>query len=111
VDFTTLHHLEMGIKDVDGGKILLHFYTNSRGSKLAPAQVQKGYTVAILYAKRHVFKFGEPGIRYEDPQMIKVILLQQLPIYIIELDSCSLTERDITQIFPLSLYKLLALND
>ncbi len=43
--------------------------------------------------------------------MIKVRLLQQLPIYIIELDLCSLTERDVTQIFPLSLYKLLALND
>jgi hypothetical protein len=111
VDFTTLHHLEMEIKDVDGGKIPLHFYTDGRGSELAPAQVQRGYTVAILYAKRHVFKFGEPGIRHEDPRMIKVRLPQQLPIYIIELDSCSLTERDVTQIFPLSLHKLLALND
>jgi hypothetical protein len=58
----------------------------------------------------NIFKFGEPGIRHEDPRMIKVRLPQQLPIYIIELDSCSLTERD-TQIFPLSLHKLLALND
>jgi hypothetical protein len=40
--------------------------------------------------------------------MIKV---PQLPIYIIKLDSCSLTERDVTQIFPLSLHELLALND
>jgi hypothetical protein len=52
---------------------------------LAPAQVQKGYTVAILCAKRHVFKFGDPGIRHEDPKMIKV--LQQLLIYIFEFDS------------------------
>jgi hypothetical protein len=100
----------MEIKDVDGRKIPLHFYTDGRGSELAPAQVQRGYTVAILYAKRHVFKFGKPGIRHEDPRMIKVRLLQQLPIYIIELDSCSLTERDVMQIFPLSLHKLLALN-
>jgi hypothetical protein len=28
VDFATLHHLEMEIKDVDGGKIPLHFYTD-----------------------------------------------------------------------------------
>ncbi|KAI9862945.1 MAG: hypothetical protein M1813_004118 [Trichoglossum hirsutum] len=85
VDFTTLHHLEIETKDVDSGKIPLHFYTDGRGSELAPAQVRSGYTVAILYAKRHVFKFGDPGIRHEDPRMIKV--------------------------FPLSLDKLLALND
>ncbi|KAF4629215.1 hypothetical protein G7Y89_g8932 [Cudoniella acicularis] len=85
VDFVTLHHLEIEIKDVDGGKIPLHFYTDGRGSELTPTQVQRGYTVAIFYAKRHVFKFGEPGIRHEDPRMIKI--------------------------FPLSLHKLLALND
>lgn len=109
VDFAMLLRLQMEIKDVDGRKIPLYFYTDSRGSELAPAQVQRGYTVAILYAKRHAFMFGEPGIRHEDPRMIKVP--QQLPIYIIKLDSCSLTERDNTQIFPLSLHELLALND
>jgi hypothetical protein len=67
VDFTTLHHLEMETKDVDGGKIPLHFYTDGRGSELAPAQVRSGYIVVILYVKRHVFKFRAPGIRYEDP--------------------------------------------
>jgi hypothetical protein len=73
VDFVTLHHLEMELKDVDGKKIPLHFYTSCRGSELAPAQFEKGYTVAILCAKRHVFKFGDPGIRHEDPRMIKVL--------------------------------------
>ncbi|KAL9127121.1 MAG: hypothetical protein Q9217_003947 [Psora testacea] len=109
VDFATLLRLQMEIKDVDGRKIPLYFYTDDRGSELAPAQVQRGYTVAILYAQRHAFKFCEPGIRHEDPRMIKVP--QQLPIYIIKLDLCSLTKRDVTQIFPLSLHKLLALND
>ena len=74
MDFTTLHHLEIETKDVDGGKIPLHFYTDGRGSELAPAQLRSGYTVAILYAKRHVFTFGPPGIRHEDPRMIKVRL-------------------------------------
>jgi SET domain len=73
MDFTTLHHLEIETEDVDGGKIPLHFYTDGRGSELAPAQVRSGYTVAILYAKRHVFTFGAPGIRHEDPRMIKVL--------------------------------------
>jgi hypothetical protein len=106
VDFATLHHLELELKDVDERKMPLHFYTDCRGSELAPAQIQKGYTVAVLCAKRHVFKFGDPGIRHEDPKMIKV--LQQLPFYTIGPDSFPLTRH---QIFPLSLHKLLALND
>jgi hypothetical protein len=93
VDFAMLLCLQMEIKDVNGRKILLYFYTDGQGSELAPAQVQRGYTVAILYTQRHTFMFGEPGIRHEDPRMIKVP--QQLPIYIIKLDSCSLTERDV----------------
>ncbi|KAH6637398.1 hypothetical protein C7974DRAFT_140533 [Boeremia exigua] len=85
VDFASLLRLQMEIKDVDGTTIPLYFYTDSRGSELVPGQVQKGYTVAILYAERHAFMFGEPGIRHEDPRTIKI--------------------------FPLSLDKLLALND
>ena len=91
VDSVSLHHLEMEIKDVSGGKIPLHFYTDGRGSELTPAQAQRGNTVAIPFAKRHVFKFGEPGIRHEDPRMIKVRLRYQLSIYITELSSCLLT--------------------
>ncbi|KAI0551613.1 heterokaryon incompatibility protein-domain-containing protein [Xylaria curta] len=85
VDFATLLRLQMEIKDVDGTTVPLFFYTDNRGSELAPAQVQKGYTVAILYAERHQFMFSEPGIRLEDPRMIKI--------------------------FPLPLNKLLALSD
>jgi hypothetical protein len=72
VDFTIFLRLQMEIKDIDGTTIPLYFYTDSRGSELVPAQVQKGYTVAILYVERHAFMFCEPGIRHEDPQMIKV---------------------------------------
>ncbi|OAL54572.1 hypothetical protein IQ07DRAFT_628371 [Pyrenochaeta sp. DS3sAY3a] len=85
VDFASLLRLQMELKDVDGTTIPLYFYTDGRGSELVPGKVQKGYTVAILYAERHAFMFGEPGIRHEDPRMIKI--------------------------FPLSLDKLLALND
>ena len=65
------------IKDVNGRRIPLYFHTDDRGRELAPTQVQKGYTVAILYAQRHAFAFDEPGIRHEDPRMIKVS--QHLP--------------------------------
>jgi hypothetical protein len=73
VDFATLLRLQMEIKDVDGTTIPLYFYTDGRGSELVPAQVQKGYTVAILYAERHAFMSFELGIRHEDPRMIKVL--------------------------------------
>lgn len=72
VDFDMFLRLRMEISDIDGRKVPLFFYTDGRGSELAPAQVQRGYTVAILYAQRHAFVFDEPGIRHEDPQMIKV---------------------------------------
>lgn len=85
VDFATLLRLQMEVKDVDGKEIPLYFYTGGRGGELAPAEVRKGYTVAVLYAQRHVFVYGEPGIRHEDPRRIKI--------------------------FPLSLHDLLALND
>ena len=74
VDFTTLHHLEIEVKDVSGSKIPLHFYTNKLGSEMTPDQYRKGYTVAIPSAKRYVFRFRKPGIRHEDPRMIKVRL-------------------------------------
>ncbi|MCJ1269911.1 hypothetical protein MMC22_009804 [Lobaria immixta] len=109
VDFAMLVRLQMEIKDVDGRKIPLYFYTDGRSNELAPALVQGGYTVAILYAQRHAFMFDKPGIRHEDPRMLKVP--QQLPIFVIKLDLCLLTERNATQIFPLSLHELLALND
>jgi SET domain len=75
VDFATLLRLQMEINDIDGRKVPLFFYTDGRGSELAPAKVQRGYTVAILYAQRHAFMFDEPGIRHEDPRMIKVSTL------------------------------------
>jgi hypothetical protein len=72
VYFTTLHHLELRLKDIDDRKIPLHFYTPGLGSELTPAQVQRGYTVAVIHAQRRLFRFGDPGIRLEDLEMIKV---------------------------------------
>lgn len=76
VHFSMLFRLQMEIKDIDGRSLPLFFYTDSRGSELPLAQVRSGYTVAILYAQRHAFVFDDPGIRHEDPRMIKVVILQ-----------------------------------
>jgi hypothetical protein len=72
IDSSTTPHLELELTDIDDEKITLHFYTNGRGSELAPTQFQNGYTVAVLYARHHDFIHGKPGIRHEDPQMLKV---------------------------------------
>lgn len=71
-DVTAFVRLQMTVKDVDGAVLPLFFHTKRRGGELVQSQIQKGYTVAILYAVRHAFMYGESGIRHEDPQMIKV---------------------------------------
>jgi hypothetical protein len=50
----------------------LHFNTDGRGSEFSSAQLRKGHTVAILYAERHTFIHGDPGIKLIDPRMLKV---------------------------------------
>ena len=71
-DSLTLHHLELKLRDVDDRNVPLHFYTDGLGSEVAPAQIQKGYTVAVPYGRRYVFIHGDPGIRHEVPKMLKV---------------------------------------
>ncbi|KAG6166334.1 hypothetical protein E4U51_003657 [Claviceps purpurea] len=60
--------LDLEIKDIHNQKITLHFYTQDRGREF---RFQVGHTVAVLNATQYVFKFGPPGIRHEDPRMIK----------------------------------------
>lgn len=74
VSFGTLARLQMDIKDVDDKTVPLIFYTDGRGSEMAPSQIHNGYTIAILYAQRHAFRFCEPGIRHEEPVNLKVPL-------------------------------------
>ncbi|KAH8812463.1 hypothetical protein F5884DRAFT_310434 [Xylogone sp. PMI_703] len=85
VDFMTLVRLQMELQDVNGKTVPLFFYTDGRGKELNPSLVQKGYTVAVLYAQQHAFLYSEPGIRQEDPATIKI--------------------------FPFSLHKMLELSD
>ncbi|KAG6095260.1 hypothetical protein E4U30_002612 [Claviceps sp. LM220 group G6] len=77
--------LDLEIKDIHNKKTTIHFYTKHQGREFGAIGFQAGYTVAVLDASRYDFKLGPPGIRHEDPRMIKT--------------------------FPLSLDKMLALND
>lgn len=71
-DHTTLHHLEFELKDVNDERVPFHFNTPGLGSELASRQFQKGYTVTVPYATYHVSIHGDPGIRHEDPDLLKV---------------------------------------
>jgi hypothetical protein len=84
-EFGMLLRLQMDLRGIDGSVIPLFFYTDGRGNELPPASIKKGFTVAILYAEQHAFAFSPPGIRHEDPPLLKI--------------------------FPHSLDELLALND
>jgi hypothetical protein len=63
----SLVRLQMELNDTDGSKVPLFFHTDGRGGELTAAHVQKGYTIAILYAQCHTFLYGRAGIRHEDP--------------------------------------------
>ncbi|KAG6026463.1 hypothetical protein E4U19_002588 [Claviceps sp. Clav32 group G5] len=80
-----VHPLEFEIKDMHGHNIPLHFYTKDRGSELTADQVKRGYTVAVLDASKHIFKLGPPGIRHEDPRMIKIFPLSLAEILALEI--------------------------
>ncbi|KAG6299776.1 hypothetical protein E4U45_004317 [Claviceps purpurea] len=85
VETLVSYPLDLNIRDIDGKMVELHFYTKGKGTELEPSQYQRGHTVAILNASQYVFKFGPRGIRHTDPEM--------------------------TKIFPISLAKMLALNN
>lgn len=72
VDLASLIRLHMEVRDVNDKTLPLFFYTEGRGHEVAPTKLQKGYTVAILYAERHSFLFDEPGIRHEYPELLTV---------------------------------------
>jgi hypothetical protein len=71
-DYNMLHHLELELTEVHNEKVPLHFYTDGRGSEVTPAMMEKGYTVALLYAQQRTFTYSAPGIRHEDPHKLKV---------------------------------------
>lgn len=64
--------LKFEIKDIHGKQFQLCFYTDGGGSELTRTQYKTGYTVAVIGASQHIFQFSPPGIRHEDPRMMKV---------------------------------------
>jgi hypothetical protein len=69
---TTIHHLELELADIDHEIFPLHFNTAGRGREMENTKIQEGCTVAVLYAKRRAFMYGDPGVDHVDPRMLKV---------------------------------------
>ncbi|KAJ3569174.1 hypothetical protein NPX13_g6170 [Xylaria arbuscula] len=60
VDYSLLLRLEMELKDVNEEMLPLFFYTEARGNELAPEDICRGYTVAVLDARHHKFRWDRP---------------------------------------------------
>ncbi len=60
------------VKDKSGHEAPVAFYTSGRGEKSNPRCVQKGFTLAILYAKQHEFLDMTAGLRHESRTALKV---------------------------------------
>lgn len=107
VDSTQVHHLELKLSDINGKKVPLHFYTARRGSEWSDGQLRTGFTVGVFHAKRHVFVFGDAGIRLEDKEVLKVSSTHfDTQVY---WDFSA--QSDPPKIFPVSLQKMLELSD
>ena len=73
VDVENFVRLRLLVKDKTGRTVPIAFYTNDRGFDL---NLQKGSTVAILYAEQHGFLDTSVGIRHENPTAMKVNRLE-----------------------------------
>ncbi|KAJ4352511.1 uncharacterized protein N0V89_007860 [Didymosphaeria variabile] len=67
--FSPLHVV---VKDVNGVVLPLLVHTSCPGEQISPSKIQKGYTLAILYAVRRISLFRKPFIHLEKPKMVKV---------------------------------------
>lgn len=63
--------LVLHVHDRDGHKLPIAFYTEDKGT-LVRGDCKAGYTVAVLYARRHNFRDGSWGVRIENIERAKV---------------------------------------
>lgn len=79
VDVELFIRLRLIVRDKAGITIPVAFHTEGRGSEFAPFELQRGYTVAILYAHEHGFLDLTTGIRLEEDCAVKVSYLTFSP--------------------------------
>ena len=72
VDTEHFMRMRLIVKDKRGHEIPVVFHTPARGDELDPRHVQKGFTLAILYAVQHGFLDMSVGIRHESRTALRV---------------------------------------
>lgn len=80
VDVGTFLRLRLEVKDRAGQISPLCFYTDDRGEEVPASRLRRGYTVAVLYAKKHGFLDMSVGIRHEEPKFLKVKQTSSEPV-------------------------------
>ena len=63
--------LSLEVEDKAGHRLLVAFHTKDRGAAFQHL-CKPGHTIAVLYAKQHIFAFSPPGLRLEENAHIKV---------------------------------------
>ena len=71
-DVEAIVRLRLVVQDKAKHRVPIAFHTDRRGQELDRALLQKGYTVAILYAEHHGFMDMTEGIRHETLSNLKV---------------------------------------
>ncbi|KAK3290816.1 uncharacterized protein B0H64DRAFT_446639 [Chaetomium fimeti] len=72
VDIEQFIRLKLVTKDKTGLEVPVAFHTPGRGDELDPLCVQKGFTLAVLYAEQHGFLDMTVGIRQEDLASLRI---------------------------------------
>ncbi|KAM0203074.1 hypothetical protein ACHAPI_001246 [Fusarium lateritium] len=85
VEIEAVFRVRFIVKDKSGHELPVSFYTDLRGREIPPSVLRVGCTVVVLYGTKHSFLDGSVGIRHED--------------------------REVLDIFPVSLDNLLLLSD
>ncbi|KAL2003085.1 hypothetical protein VTN02DRAFT_5029 [Thermoascus thermophilus] len=64
--------LRLIVRDMAGREVPVAFYTDGKGREIPQSQLQRGHTVAILYAEQHGFLDFTIGIRLEESNAFKI---------------------------------------
>ncbi|KAK5989088.1 hypothetical protein PT974_10586 [Cladobotryum mycophilum] len=72
VDVKDIARPRLVVRDKTGRRIPIAFHTDNRGNELAPSLIQKGNTIAVLYAELYRFIDSFIVIHHEGPEMLKI---------------------------------------
>lgn len=107
IDVEAFLRLRLIVQDKAKHRIPIAFHTDERGQELDRALLQKGHTVAILYAEHHGFMDMTEGIRHETPSNLKVCF----DTTAMRASRPTMLIYNLIQIFPTSLKDFLSLSD